>query len=74
MQRLEVSGAVRLIFWSLGVKGLNNFGPATQIPPVNSDHTGASHTVWFCLYWECSIRQRAVLIQVCFAWWKQVLA
>ena len=27
MQRLEVSGAVRLIYRSLGVKGLNNTEP-----------------------------------------------
>ena len=37
MQRLEVSGAVRPLHGSLGVKGLNNFSKVFQF--VMPDHT-----------------------------------
>ena len=39
MQRLEVSGAVRLIYRSLGVKGLTIFKPSFAATLLNPSHS-----------------------------------
>ena len=47
MQRLEVSGAVRPLYRSLGVKGLRNFSRRTLQPAVAELSTTQTNSVKF---------------------------